>query len=94
LLGQIMEIRMQMIEKVARAVAASQGSSDWRLSLVAARSAVGALRNPTPEMLDAACAGLPDWGYLLEDWHAMINYVLCEPITITTRFEEIQHHPS
>ena len=89
-----METHMQMIEKVARAIAASQGSSEWRLSLVAARSAVRALRNPTPEMLDAACTGLPEWGYLPEEWHAMINYVLREPVTITTRFEEIHRSSS
>jgi hypothetical protein len=89
-----MENHMQMIEKVARAIAASQGTSEWRQSLVAARCAVRALRDPTPEMLDAACTGLPDWGYLPEEWHAMINHVLREPVTITRQFEEIHYRPS
>lgn len=67
-----------MIERVARAIAALHGSDDWRAFLGDARAAAAAMREPTAAMLDAAVPEMPDWGYLPEDWQAMIDYVLRE----------------
>ncbi|MGQ0484984.1 MAG: hypothetical protein ACT4SY_06490 [Hyphomicrobiales bacterium] len=73
-----------MIERVARAIAASRGSDDWTASLPAARAALSALRTPTLDMLEAALPGHPDWGYLPEEWQAMIDHVIAEqPVTQT-----------
>lgn len=69
-----------MLERVARAIALSQGSSDWKSFAQSARAAVLALRTPTPDMLDAALPDSPDWGYLPEEWQAMIDHVACEPM--------------
>ncbi|MGE3830142.1 MAG: hypothetical protein AB7F76_04030 [Parvibaculaceae bacterium] len=67
-----------MLEKVARAIAASQGHDDWRRCIGSALAAMSALREPTAEMLEAATYGLPDFGYLPEEWQAMIDHVLNE----------------
>lgn len=64
-----------MIERVARAIAAELGAADWRSHVDAARAAVMAMREPTIDMLEAALPDLPDWGYLPEDWRAMIDHV-------------------
>ena len=69
-----------MIEKVARAIAASCGSDDWTAFAPSARAAVLALREPTLDMLEAAMPDHPDWGYLPEEWQAMIDHVANEPI--------------
>lgn len=69
-----------MIERVARVLAASLGGSDWRAYVDAARGAVAAMREPTPDMLDAALADMPDYGYLPEDWRAMIDHVVAERV--------------
>ena len=69
-----------MIERVARALAQSLGGGDWRTFTDAARAAVLAMREPTPEMLEAALPDMPDWGYLPEDWRAMIDHVANEKI--------------
>ena len=42
---------MPMIERVARSLAEALGSDDWRSLAPAARAAVAAMREPTPEML-------------------------------------------
>jgi hypothetical protein len=67
-----------MLEKVARAIAASQGHDDWRRYVTAAAAAMTVLREPTLEMLEAATSGLPDFGYLPEEWRAMIDHVMSE----------------
>ena len=69
-----------MIERVARAIALSQGRSDWREFAQSARAAVLALRTPTPDMLEAALPDAPDWGYLPEEWRAMIDHVAAERV--------------
>lgn len=69
-----------MIERVARALATSLGGDDWRAFVGAARDAVAAMREPTPDMLDAALPDLPDWGYLEDDWRAMIDHVVAERV--------------
>lgn len=69
-----------MIERVARAIARTQGAEDWRPFVEAARAAVTAMRDPTPDMLEAAMADAPDWGYLPADWRAMIDHVANERV--------------
>jgi hypothetical protein len=68
-----------MIERVARAIAASAGSENWTVYTDSARAAVAALREPTTDMLEAATPGLLDFGYLPEEWRAMIDHVMAEP---------------
>jgi hypothetical protein len=67
-----------MIARVARAIAVTQGDSDWRAYLTPARAAVLAMREPTAAMLQAAIPDLPDWGYLPDEWRAMIDHVVAE----------------
>ncbi len=67
---------MLMIERVARAIAKACGEPDWKTCLPTARVAVKAMSEPTPDMLDAALPGLPDWGCLAEDWRVMVHHVL------------------
>lgn len=67
-----------MIAKVAQAIAVAQGATDWQIHLGAARAAVIAMREPTTAMLQAAVPDLPDWGYLPDEWQAMIDYVAAE----------------
>ncbi len=69
-----------MTERVARAIAQSLGRDDWRSYVEAARAAVLAMREPTPDMLDAVLPDLPDWGYLPDDWRAMIDHVAGERV--------------
>jgi hypothetical protein len=71
-----------MIVKVARAIALSAGAGeeDWKVHLCAARAAVKAMRVPTIAMLEAAVPDLPDWGFLPDEWQAMIDYVASEPL--------------
>jgi hypothetical protein len=69
-----------MLERVARAIALSHGSSDWKAFTQSARAAVLALRTPTPDMLEAALPDSPDWGYLPDEWQAMIDHVASEAI--------------
>ena len=67
-----------MIVRVARAMAISAGEVDWRVHIDAARAAVKALREPTCAMLEAAMPDFPDWGFLPDEWRAMIDYVASE----------------
>ncbi len=67
-----------MIVKVAKAIAVATGDVDWRVHIATARAAVGAMREPTTAMLQAAVPDLPNWGYLPDDWQAMIDYVITE----------------
>jgi hypothetical protein len=71
-----------MIVKVAKAIAISAGAGeeDWKFHVNAARAAVKAMREPTCAMLEAAVPDLPDWGYLPDEWQAMIDYVASEQI--------------
>lgn len=69
-----------MIEKVARAIALANGSGDWRAFTQSARAAVLALREPTIDMLEAALPDTPDWGYLPDEWTAMIDHVASERV--------------
>ena len=69
-----------MTERVARAIAEQMGEADWRHYVGVARAAVLAMREPTVEMLDAALPDTPDWGYLPEDWRAMIDHVAGERV--------------
>jgi hypothetical protein len=68
-----------MIVKVAKAIADSSNEKDWRLHIDTARAAVSAMREPTSAMLEAALPDLPDWGFLPDEWQAMIDYVTSEP---------------
>lgn len=70
-----------MIERVARALAHNLGGDDWRSFEPAARAAVAAMREPTPAMLDAALPELPDYGYLPDDWRAMIDHIASERVS-------------
>jgi hypothetical protein len=76
-----------MIERVARAIAASRDSDDWGACLPAARAALAALRDPSLDMLEAALPGHPDWGYLPEEWQAMIDHVIAEQPAVMARAE-------
>ena len=67
-----------MIVKVAKAIAVATGDADWKVHLTTARAAVGAMREPTTAMLQAAMSDLPDWGDLPDEWQAMIDYVATE----------------
>lgn len=69
-----------MTERVAEAIAEALGEDDWRPFVGAARAAVTAMREPTPDMLDAAMPDAPDWGYLPDDWRAMIDHVAEERV--------------
>jgi Holliday junction resolvasome RuvABC DNA-binding subunit len=66
----------QMLERVARAIALELDGGNWQEYLPAARAAVAAMREPSTEMLDAATPGLTDYGYLPDEWQAMIKQVL------------------
>ena len=67
-----------MIVKVAKAIAVVTGDTDWKVHLSTARAAVRAMREPTTAALQAAMADLPDWGYLPDEWRAIIDYVANE----------------
>lgn len=67
-----------MIVRMARAIALSQGSNDWKPYVAAARASLNAIREPSDEMLEAASDGMPDWGELPQEWRAMIDYVIGE----------------
>jgi hypothetical protein len=67
-----------MIVKVAKAIVVLTGDTDWKVHLSTARAAVRAMREPTTAMLQAAMPDLPDWGYLPDEWQAMIYYVANE----------------
>ena len=69
---------MTMFERVARAIAASQGHDDWQNCTTTATAVIEALREPTVDMLEAATSGLPDFGYLPEEWRAMIDHIMKE----------------
>jgi hypothetical protein len=70
-----------MTERVAKAIASVMGEADWRTCVGAARAAVIAMREPTIDMLEAA---VPDWGYLPDDWRAMIDHVAAERVFPST----------
>lgn len=67
-----------MIEAVARAIAKSEHVADWQSRLPAARAALAAMLEPSQEMLDAALPTCTDWGYLPEEWRAMVQFVINE----------------
>jgi hypothetical protein len=67
-----------MIVRMARAIAVSQGSTDWQKFVDTARASLNAIREPSDEMLEAASNGLPDWGELPQEWRNMIDYVIGE----------------
>jgi hypothetical protein len=67
-----------MIVKVAKAITVATGDTDWRVHIATARAAVRAMREPTSAMLEAAMPDLPDWGFLPDEWQAMIDYVAFE----------------
>ncbi|MEO6607653.1 MAG: hypothetical protein ABIN69_04200 [Aestuariivirga sp.] len=72
------EIVDPMLIRMARSIATSQGSTDWRAFVPMATASLQALREPSYEMLEAAMPGMPDWGDLPEDWRKMIDHVLGE----------------
>ncbi len=72
------EISNPMLVRVARSIATSQGSTDWRAYVPMAMASLQALREPSSEMLEAAMPGMPDWGDLPDDWRKMIDHVLGE----------------
>jgi hypothetical protein len=65
-----------MLFRVAKAIANVDGTSDWSSRIEAARAAILAMREPTPDMIEAAIGSLPDWGFLEEDWRRMIDSVV------------------
>ena len=67
-----------VLMRVARALAMSQGSSDWHEFVLPAQAMLRALREPSDEMLEAGAIGMPDWGDLPTGWRAMIDHVLGE----------------
>ena len=71
---------LNMITRVAQAIAQSRGDTNWKAYESAARAAAIAMREPSNEMLEAALFDLPDWGDLPDDWRAMINYVVEESL--------------
>ena len=72
------EILDPMLVRMARAIATSQGSTDWRAFVPMATASLQALREPSSEMLEAAMPGMPDWGDMPEGWRKMIDHVLGE----------------
>ncbi len=70
-----------VLVRMARALALSQGSSEWQSYVGAAQATLRELREPSDDMLEAASHGLPDWGDLPEGWRAMIDHVLGETTT-------------
>jgi hypothetical protein len=68
----------RMIVKVAKAIAIVISDTDWKAHVSTARAAVMAMREPTTAMLEAAMPDFPDWGYLPDEWRAMIDYVATE----------------
>ncbi len=69
-----------MLVRIAKAIALSEGTDNWKAHLPAARASLEVLREPSLAMLEAATPGLPDWGDLPADWRAMIDHVLGENI--------------
>jgi hypothetical protein len=69
-----------MLERIARAIALAHGGRDWQAYTQSARAAVLALREPTTDMLEAALPDTPDFGYLPEEWTAMIDHVASERV--------------
>ena len=67
-----------VLMRVARALAMSQGSSDWLEFVEPAQAMLRALREPSNEMLEAGANGMPDWGDLPKGWRAMIDHVIGE----------------
>lgn len=67
-----------MIVKVAKAIASATGDSDWKVHITTARAAVLAMREPSSQMLEAAMPDFPDWGFLPDEWQAMIDFVVSE----------------
>ena len=65
-----------VLMRVARALAVSQGLSNWEDFVGPAQAMLRALREPSDEMLEAAARGMPDWGDLPTGWRAMIDHVL------------------
>ncbi len=70
-----------MMIRVARAIATSLGSEEWVPYISVARAALVEMREPTYQMLEAATRGLPDWGYLPDDWRKMIDFALEEKLS-------------
>ena len=66
------------IVNVGKAIAVSAGEKDWRVHVITARAAVRAMREPTCAMLEAALPDLPDWGFLPDEWQAIIDDVAPE----------------
>jgi hypothetical protein len=79
---------MTMIEKVARAISMALGKEDWTDLLAAARAAVLALSDPTNDMLEAGLPGLPDYGFLEEEYRTMLLYVATEKPNLTSLSQE------
>ncbi len=69
-----------VLMRVARALAMSQGSSDWHEFVAPAQAMLRALREPSAEMLEAGANGMPDWGDLPTGWRAMIDHVIGEEL--------------
>jgi hypothetical protein len=69
-----------MLVRIAKAIATSEGTDNWKAHLPAARASLEVLREPSFAMLEAATPGLPDWGDLPDDWRAMIDHVLGENV--------------
>lgn len=71
-----------VIVRMAQAIAVSQSRSDWQSFVATARASLAVLREPSDGMLEAASAGMPDWGELADEWRAMIDYVLSESVQV------------
>ena len=86
-----LEIVDPMLIRMARSIATSQGSSDWRAFVPMATASLQALREPSAEMLEAAMPGTPDWGDLPEDWRKMIDHVLGESLEFNDNEHLLSH---
>ena len=67
-----------MVAWLAQAIAVAEGDTNWQSRLGTARAAVNEMREPSTAMLQAAIPDLPDWGYLPDEWQAIIDYVATE----------------
>lgn len=67
--------QQSMSERVCRALAAAEGSTDWQHFKPAFKAVLAELREPSLDMLVAATGDLPDFGYLPEEWKAMIDHL-------------------
>ena len=73
--------KVSLVERVARALVRTRGSSDdWREYCDEARAAIAAMRVPSQNMLEAAGEGLVDFSDINHDWRVMVDAALSERV--------------